>query len=82
MTEDPTPIPPKPKLSEQEHLQYSKGLARYKELELTRWLIFRKECKAYANNMWINNTCRITDDTCQIDSCFALQLIKLTKGYF
>lgn len=75
------PITLRPNTRELEDIQYTSGLAKFKELELQKWLVLKKDCKAYANNKWINNTCRVTSNNCHIDDCFALQLIKHIKGH-
>ena len=54
----------------------------YKELEDKKWQdSVQRSCKARMNDEWIKNTCRITDRDCHRGDCFALQVIKLAKGF-
>ncbi len=72
----PTPVPAS------EDLQYISGLAKFKEIELNKWLLFKKDCKAHRSDGWVTSFCRVRNDDCQIYDCFAMQLIKFVRGYF
>lgn len=62
--------------------QYMSGLARYQHLEKDKWIsVVQMPCKARVDNEWVKNTCRITDNTCCHTDCFALQIIKHSKGF-
>ena len=65
-----------------EDKRYMSGLARYMSLEKEKWTeVVKTPCKARQDNEWVKNTCRITDNNCCHTDCFALQVIKHSKGF-
>jgi len=69
-------------MKESQQKSYSEGLARHKELEIEKWIVVVKSnCKASRDNAWHKDECKITDEPCDYYNCFALDVIKLAKGF-
>lgn len=55
---------------------------KYKELELEKWkILVQLPCEARVNNEMISDLCLISEKDCSHSNCFALRIIKISKGF-